>query len=56
LVRAFAAGELDKVANNLTKGWRATEVLPHFVALLEGRRGLRLANIKNDAPLEYRDW
>ncbi len=56
LVRAFAAGEMKDVKNNLTKGWRATEVLPHFVALLEGRIGLRLANIKNDAPLEYRDW
>ncbi len=56
LVRAFAAGEMSAVKNNLTKGWRATEVLPHFVALLEGRRGLRLADIKNDAPLEYRDW
>ena len=56
LVRAHAAGELDGVANNLTKGWRAKEVLPHFIALLQGRQGLRLANIKDEAPLEYRDW
>jgi ribonuclease D len=56
LVRAFATGGLDNVANNMTRGWRAKEVLPHFVALLEGRRGLRLANLKDDAPFEYRDW
>jgi ribonuclease D len=56
LVRAFASGGLDGVTSNLTKGWRAAEVLPHFMALLEGRRGLRLANLRDDAPLEYRDW
>jgi ribonuclease D len=56
LVRAYAAGGLASVDNNLTKGWRALEVLPHFVALLEGRLGLRLANLKDDAPLEYREW
>jgi ribonuclease D len=56
LVRAFASGELNQLAIHLTKGWRAREVLPHFVAILEGRRGLRLHDLTNDAPLEYRDW
>lgn len=56
LVRAYAAGELQTLSNNLTKGWRATEVLPHFVSLLEGRVGLRLADLRRDAPFDYREW
>jgi ribonuclease D len=56
LVRAFASGQRDTLAIQLTKGWRAREVLPHFVAILEGRRGLRVHDLTNDAPLEYRDW
>jgi ribonuclease D len=56
LVRAFASGEVADYAGNMTKGWRAHEVLPHFLAILEGRVGIRLADLSREAPLEYRDF
>jgi ribonuclease D len=56
LVKAFAAGRVSEFDGNLTRGWRASEVLPHFLAVLEGRLSLRVADVNRDAPLEYREW
>jgi ribonuclease D len=55
LTRAFAVGKVAEAAIGLTRGWRAQAVLPHFVAILEGKRSLRIADLSRDAPLEYRD-
>ena len=55
LTRAFARGQLAEANIGLTRGWRSRAVLPHFVALLEGRRSLRIADLSRETPLEYRD-
>ena len=39
----------------LTRGWRAEFVLPHLLAILEGRRGVRIADPQAAAPLAYDD-
>jgi ribonuclease D len=55
LVRAFAQGDGDSASTLLSRGWRAEHVLPHLRAILEGRRGLRIADLQKEAPLEYHD-
>jgi len=53
LVRAALAGEpLPQMP--LTEGWRARFVLPELLALLSGRRWLRIANPRSNSPLQYR--
>jgi ribonuclease D len=39
----------------LTRGWRSQHVLPALLAVLEGRRAVRLADVRADAPLGYLD-
>lgn len=39
----------------LTQGWRAAHVLPDLLAVLEGRRSVRVANLRADAPLDFVD-
>ena len=39
----------------LCQGWRAAYVLPELLAILEGRRSLRVAEPGADAPLAYDD-
>ena len=39
----------------LTRGWRSQFVLPHLLAILEGRRSLRIAHPEAAAPLAYDD-
>jgi ribonuclease D len=53
LVRArFAGGPLpDDVP--LTQGWRAAHVLPELLAVLDGRRLLRVADVRAEAPFAY---
>lgn len=53
LVRAFAAGDARQAAALLTRGWRAEFMLPHLLAILEGRRGVRIADLHREAPLAY---
>src|SRR5262245_30721277 len=55
LVRAFAAGDAHQADTLLTRGWRAEFVLPHLLAILEGRRGVRIADLRREAPLSYDD-
>jgi ribonuclease D len=54
LVRARLAGEpLPEVP--LTQGWRGRHVLPELLAVLEGRRLVRIADPKAEVPLAYLD-
>ncbi len=54
LVRARLQGEpLDDSV--LTSGWRAGHVLPHLQAILEGRRAVRVRDLRAEAPLDYHD-
>src|SRR5262245_52112165 len=52
LVRAHAQGEPFE-GSPLTGGWRAAHVLPHLRAVLEGRRAVRIRDLRADAPLDY---
>ena len=54
LVRARLAGT-EFPAMALTEGWRSRHVLPALTDVLEGRRSLRVADLKSDAPLGYGD-
>lgn len=54
MVRARLAGDpLPPVA--LTRGWRAAHVLPDLVAVLDGRRALRIADVRSPTPFAYAD-
>lgn len=53
LVRAFAEREPLPDDTGLFRGWRRTAALPHFVALLEGRTTLRIADLARESPLAY---
>jgi ribonuclease D len=55
LVRSRLAGEPLPLDSLLTKGWRARHVLPELLAILDGRRSLRIANVRADAPLAFED-
>jgi ribonuclease D len=55
LVKARLAGESLPVESVLTRGWRAAHVLPDLLAVLEGRRWLRVADLRAEAPLGYRE-
>jgi ribonuclease D len=37
----------------LTRGWRATHILPQLEALLDGRQTLRIANVHAEAPFAF---
>jgi ribonuclease D len=52
LARARLQGESPPDAP-LTRGWRAEFVLPHLQAVLEGRRAVRIADLRREAPLDY---
>jgi ribonuclease D len=52
IVRARLAGAaMPEMA--LTEGWRAANVLPALLDVLEGRTAVRIANVKSEAPLKY---
>jgi ribonuclease D len=53
LVRARFAGVALPPDSPLTLGWRATAVLPDLLAVLEGRRTVRIADVKAAAPFAY---
>ncbi len=55
LVRARLAGEGPPEESLLTHGWRCQHLLPELQAVLEGKRLVRIANVRAEAPLEYRD-
>jgi ribonuclease D len=53
LVRARLAGGPLPEDSLLTHGWRAAQVLPDLLAVLEGRRALRVADVRVEAPFTY---
>ena len=55
LVRARLADQGLPSESLLTAGWRREHILPDLLALLEGRRLLRIADVAADAPFDYAD-
>jgi ribonuclease D len=55
LVRARMAKEPMPDGFLLMRGWRAQHVLPDLLAVLEGRRAVRIDDLTKDAPLDYAD-
>jgi ribonuclease D len=55
LVRARLAAQPLPSESLLTAGWRSTHILPHLLAVLEGRRLVRIADVSADAPFDYTD-
>ncbi len=55
LVRARYAGQALPDDTPLTTGWRAAHLLPDLLAVLDGRRAVRIADLRSDAPLAYTD-
>jgi ribonuclease D len=55
LVRAKFHGATLPSESSLTGGWRAEHVLPELLAVLEGRRSLRIANLRAEAPFAFED-
>jgi ribonuclease D len=53
LVRARLAEQPLPSESLLTAGWRRMHILPDLLAVLEGRRLLRIADVKADAPFDY---
>ena len=39
----------------LTQGWRAQHILPELLEVLDGRRSLRVANVRAEAPFAFDD-
>jgi ribonuclease D len=55
LVRARCQGGALPADCPLTQGWRGTHVLPELLAMLDGRRGLYVANLKAETPFGFHD-
>ncbi|HEV3081025.1 MAG TPA: HRDC domain-containing protein [Gemmataceae bacterium] len=55
LVRARMNGESLPGGSLLMQGWRKEHVLPHLLAVLDGRRTLRIADIESETPLTVSD-
>jgi ribonuclease D len=55
LVRARLADQPLASESLLTAGWRSAHILPDLLAVLEGRRLLRIADVTADAPFDYTD-
>src|SRR5438128_1900889 len=55
LVRARLTGEPLPATSLLTHGWRGAHVLPHLLAVLEGRRTLRITDVKSETPFTIND-
>jgi ribonuclease D len=55
LVRARLTGSPPPVDSLLTTGWRGEHILPDLLALLDGRRSLRIADVRADSPFAYTD-
>jgi ribonuclease D len=55
LVRARLQGDALPDDVPLTRGWRGQHILPELLAMLDGRRLLRIADVKADAPFAFQD-
>ncbi len=55
LVRARLQKQPLPEESLLTRGWRARHVLPELLAVLDGRRGLRIADVTSETPFTFTD-
>lgn len=55
LVRACMNKEPPPADSHVTHGWRREHLLPELLIFLEGRRGIRIGDLRKEAPLEYLD-
>ena len=55
LVRSRLSGKPLPDRSPLSRGWRRDHILPEMEAVLEGRRTLRITDIKSEAPLAIAD-
>jgi ribonuclease D len=53
LVRARLAAQPLPEESLLTRGWRSTHVLPDLLAVLEGRRAVRVTDVAAGSPFAY---
>jgi ribonuclease D len=53
LVRARHTGQSLPEDCPLLAGWRATHLLPDLLAVLDGRRSVRIASLKGGSPFRY---
>jgi ribonuclease D len=53
LVRTRIAGEPLPADVPLTHGWRGEHVLPELLAVLDGQRAVRVADVRAEAPFAY---
>jgi ribonuclease D len=51
LVRSRLQGDPPLAGSLLCQGWRSRHVLPEVLAVLEGRRTVRIADVRAEAPL-----
>jgi ribonuclease D len=56
LVRARLANQPPPTDSLLGVGWRRTHILPELLAVLDGRRSVRIADITADAPFDYAEF
>ena len=55
LVRARQQGKDSPPESLLTRGWRSRHVLPELLAVLDGRRSLRIADVAAETPFTLED-
>jgi hypothetical protein len=55
LVRAAMQGAAPPEDSLLSQGWRRQHVLPHLLAILEGRSSLRITDVGAEAPFTISD-
>jgi ribonuclease D len=55
LVRARFANQPLPDESLLTRGWRAEHILPELLAVLEGKRSVRIADVRAEAPFRFED-
>jgi ribonuclease D len=55
LARSRQQGSSPPADLLLTQGWRARHILPTLLAVLEGRRSLRIADVSVDNPFAFQD-
>jgi ribonuclease D len=55
LVRARMQGAPPPAESILTQGWRSVHVLPELLAVLEGRRSLRVGDVRAESPFVVED-
>jgi ribonuclease D len=55
LVRARLQGAALPAGALLTQGWRRAHILPELLAVLEGRRSVRVADVAANAPFAFEE-